>query len=92
MFFPSWVLDIAPAMESAGMGIIAQDRIPVKHSLLHQMNELHLLSIMDVPEGLSQAMDEYREQNLQRLVEEYDSGVSTVDGFICVVGRKLQIA
>ncbi len=53
-----------------------------------QMNELHLLSLVDVPTGLSQAVDGFRETHLEGLMEEYGKGVSTLDGFVCVVGRK----
>ena len=70
------------------MDVIVEDRIPIRHSLLKQMNELHLLSLMDVPAGLSSAIDRFRETHLQDLVREYESGVSTIDGFLCVVGRK----
>ena len=75
-------------MVSAGLEVIAQDRIQVRRSLLMQMNELHLLSLMDVPVGLSEAVDGFRERHWGELVEEYGKGVGTVDGFICVVGRK----
>lgn len=75
-------------MVSAGLEILAQDRIRVRRSLLAQMNELHLLSLMDVPVGLSKAVDGFRDAHLEGLVEEYGKGVSTVDGFVCVVGRK----
>lgn len=75
-------------MASAGLELVAQDRMQVRRSLLMQMNELHLLSLMDVPTGLSEAVDNFRERHLKELVEEYDKGVSTIDGFLCVVGRK----
>ena len=77
-------------MISAGLEVVAQDRMQVRRSLLTQMNELHLLSLLDVPTGLSEAVDLFRERHLEGLVEEYGKGVSTVDGFVCVVGRKLQ--
>ena len=75
-------------MVSSGLDVLAQDRIQVRRSLFAQMNELHLLSLMDVPVGLSKAVDEFRHAHLDGLVEEYGNGVSTVDGFVCVVGRK----
>ena len=75
-------------MASNGLTVIAEDRIKVRNSLLQQMNELHLLSLMDVPEGLSRSIDEFRDRHLQSLVQEYANGVSAVDGFICVVGKK----
>ena len=77
-------------MISAGLEVVAQDRMQVRRSLLTQMNELHLLSLLDVPTGLSEAVDLFRERHLEGLVEEYGKGVSMVDGFVCVVGRKLQ--
>ena len=75
-------------MASAGLEVIAQDRMQVRRSLLMQLNELHLLSLKDVPTGLSEAVDLFRETHLEGLVEEYGKGVSTVDGFVCVVGRR----
>ena len=75
-------------MASAGLEVVAQDRMQVRRSLLTQLNELHLLSLMDVPTGLSGAVDSFRERHLEGLIEEYEQGVSTVDGFVCVVGRK----
>ena len=75
-------------MASAGLKVVAQDRMQVRPSLLMQLNELHLLSLMDVPTGLSEAVDLFRERHLEGLVEEYDKGVSTVDGFVCVVGKR----
>ena len=75
-------------MALAGLEVVAQDRIQVRRSLLMQMNELHLLSLMDVPTGLSEAVDGFRDKHLQGLLDEYGKGVSTVDGFLCVVGKK----
>lgn len=75
-------------MTSVGLEVLVEDRIPTKPWLLPQMNELHLLALMDIPQGLSLAVDEFREEHLQGLQEEYRNGVSTIDGFIAVVGRK----
>lgn len=75
-------------MSSVGLEVLAEDRIATTLSLLPQMNELHLLALMDIPQGLSVAVDEFREKHLQGLQEEYRNGVSTIDGFITVVGRK----
>ena len=75
-------------MVSAGLEVVVQDRMQVRRSLLMQMNELHLLSLLDIPKGLSEAVDLFRERHMEGLVEEYGRGVSTVDGFVCVVGRK----
>ncbi|KAF4628606.1 hypothetical protein G7Y89_g9541 [Cudoniella acicularis] len=83
-----WVLDIGSTMTSVGLEVLAEDRIPTKPWLLPQMNELHLLALMDIPQGLSSAVDEFCEKHLQGLQEEYQNGVATIDGFICVVGRK----
>ena len=75
-------------MVAKGLKVLALDRIKTRPSMLTQMNELHLLSMMDVPKGLSGAVDEFRDAHLDALAEEYRKGVSTLDGFICVVGRK----
>ncbi|MCJ1351570.1 MAG: hypothetical protein MMC33_001554 [Icmadophila ericetorum] len=84
-----WVNSIAPLMQSAGLSVIAEDRIKVRQSMLSQINELHLLSLMDVPKGLSKAIDAFRDDGwLEKLKGEYKKGVSTVDGFIVVVGKK----
>ncbi|KAF2187593.1 hypothetical protein K469DRAFT_704495 [Zopfia rhizophila CBS 207.26] len=84
----SWVLEIAPTMASLGLEIIAEDRFQTKRSMLTQMNELHLLAMMDIPAGLSKPVDEFKEKYLEDLAEENQKGVSSIDGFICVVGRK----
>ena len=76
-------------MAVAGLEVVAQDRMQARRSLLMQMNELHLLSLMDVPTGLSEAVDGFREKHLEGLMDEYGKGVSTIDGFVCVVGKKL---
>ena len=87
----SWVLEIGPTMTSVGLEVVAHDRMQVRQSLLMQMNELHLLSLMDVPTGLSEAVDRFRDKHLGGLMEEYGKGVSTVDGFVCVVGKKPEV-
>ncbi|MCJ1479794.1 hypothetical protein MMC13_008480 [Lambiella insularis] len=84
-----WVLELASTMAAAGLEVVADDRVRTPRYLLPQMNELHLLSLMDVPQGLSEAVDLFRERYWEGLVEEYAQGVATVDVFICVVGRKL---
>jgi len=76
-------------MTSVGLQVLAEDRIPTKPSLLPQMNDLHLLALTDIPKGLSPVVDEFREKHFQKLQEEYQRGTSTIDGFICVVGRKV---
>ena len=76
-------------MTSVGFEVIIEDRIATTPWLLPQMNELHLLALMDIPQRLSLAVDEFREKHLQSLQDEYRNGVSTIDGFIVVVGRKL---
>ena len=75
-------------MASVGFSVIAQESIQCRPSFLMQMNELHLLSLMDVPTGLSKAVDDFRGKHLERLLGEYSEGVSTLDGFLCVVARK----
>ncbi len=84
----SWVLEIATSMRKAGFDVLAEDRTTVRCSLLTRMNELHLLSLGDVPTGLSTVVDSFRGRHLDGLVEEFGSGTATLDGFICVVGRK----
>jgi alpha-D-ribose 1-methylphosphonate 5-triphosphate diphosphatase PhnM len=79
---------IANVMVENGLEVAVVDRIKVRPSMLSQMNELHLLSLMDVRPGTSKAIDEYREKYMDTLIEEYRNGVSTIDGFICVVGKK----
>ncbi|KAF2728063.1 hypothetical protein EJ04DRAFT_516849 [Polyplosphaeria fusca] len=84
----AWVNDIGPAMREAGLEVVVEDRLQTKKSMLLQMNELHLLSLMDVPPGLSQAIDDFKEKWLDHVAEDNRRGVSSVDGFIWVVGRK----
>ena len=78
-------------MRSLGLDVIAEENVSVRPSLLPQMNDLHLLSMMDVPSGLSKAIDSFRNEHLEGLGAEFKRGVSTVDNFICVVGRKTDI-
>lgn len=56
--------------------------------MLLQMNELHLLAMMDVPKGLSKAVDEFKAKHLEAMEEDNQRGVSSIDGFIVVVGQK----
>lgn len=65
----SWVVEIAPTMTSAGLIVMMQDSIQVRRSLLMQVNKLHLLSVVDVPEGLNNAADRYCKRHLEGLVE-----------------------
>ncbi|KAL9036241.1 MAG: hypothetical protein Q9180_004414, partial [Flavoplaca navasiana] len=83
-----WVDKIGPLMTENGLEVVALDRIKTRLSMLPQINELHLLSMMDVPKGLSAAVDDFRDKHLDVLVNEYRNGISTIDGFICVVGKK----
>ncbi|ORY11852.1 S-adenosyl-L-methionine-dependent methyltransferase [Clohesyomyces aquaticus] len=85
---PLWVNGIASAMTENGLQVAAEDRIRVRASMLPQMNELHLISLMDVQPGLSKAIDDFRDKYMEKLKEEYSNGVSTIDGFITVVGQK----
>ncbi|KAF2478183.1 uncharacterized protein BDR25DRAFT_275981 [Lindgomyces ingoldianus] len=85
---PLWVNNIASAMTECGLKVVAEDRIRVRPSMLPQMNELHLISLMDVRPGISAAIDHFRSNYLVQLQDEYSKGVSTIDGFITVVGKK----
>jgi hypothetical protein len=75
-------------MGYVGFQVKIEDRIKVRKSMLPQINELHLISLLDIPSGLSEAIDTFRDENFSSLRKEYENGVSTVDSFICVVGRK----
>jgi hypothetical protein len=74
-------------MRDLGLEVLAEERIETRSSLLTQMNELHLLSLMDVPHGLSEAVDNFKERHFDALAEGSAKGVSSVDSFIVVVGR-----
>lgn len=82
-----WVNDIEEEMRHNGFGRVTVDRI-FRPSILSQINELHLLSITDVRPGLSKAINAYREKYMNQLIHEYGNGVSTMDGCICVIGKK----
>jgi hypothetical protein len=56
--------------------------------MLTQMNELHLISMMDIPKGLSEAADKFKDKYLEALTDDFANGVSSIDGFITIVGRK----
>jgi hypothetical protein len=71
-----------------GLKILAEDRIQTRPSMLLQMNELHLLAMMDIPTGLSKAVDEFKAKYLKELEEDNQRGISSIDGFIIVVGQK----
>lgn len=75
-------------MEAAGLQVRTDDQITVRPSLLPQLSDLHLLSLMDVPVGLSPAIDTFREKHLDDMVNEFQRGIATVDGFRCVVGQR----
>ena len=74
-------------MVSQGLELLAEDRIQTRLSMLLQMNELHLLALMDVPKGLIEAVDEFKEKYLEGLEEDNRISASSVDGFIVVVRR-----
>lgn len=75
-------------MAAQGLEVVVEERIQTRPSLLAQMNELHLLSLMDVRPGLSENVDRFKEGYFDRLVEESGEGVACLDRFIVVVGRK----
>lgn len=75
-------------MRDAGIELVAEDRLQTKKSMLLQMNELHMLSFMDIPKGVSPAIDEFKGKWLDRVAEDNRRGVSSVDGFIWIVGKK----
>lgn len=83
-----WTNTIGSTMIKNGFEVVVEERIKVRPSILPQINDLHLISIDDVPRGLSPAVDEYREKYFETLKDEYRKGVATMDGFVCVVGRK----
>ncbi|KAH3950561.1 hypothetical protein HBI56_204430 [Parastagonospora nodorum] len=83
-----WVNDIAREFTKTGLDVITEDRVKTRKSMLMQMNELHLLSMMDIQEGLSKAVDEFKEEHLDTLTEDFAHGVTSVDGFITIVGKK----
>lgn len=83
-----WVNEIAPAMARNGLLVEVEEKIQVRPSMLPQMNELHLISLLDVPLGVSKPIDEFRQKHFEGLKQEYSQGVSTIDGFICIVGKK----
>lgn len=68
--------------------MIADDRITVRNSMLSQLHELHLLAFLDIPPGLSEAIDRYRDEYLEGFQREFEAGVLMVDGFVQVVGQK----
>lgn len=75
-------------MSSNGLQVLVEDRIETRPSLLTQMNELHLLALVDLPAGLSTTADEFKEKYVDTLVKDSAKGVSSVDRFIVVVARK----
>jgi hypothetical protein len=75
-------------MVTKGLEIVVEERIHVRPSLLMQMNELHLLSIVDVAPGLSKPVDDFKERYFDMLAEDSAKGIATVDAFIVIVARK----
>ena len=75
-------------MSAKGLQVLAEDRIETRLNLLMQMNELHLLSFMDIPAGLNKAVDDFKEKYFDALAEDSAKGVSSVDSYVVVVGRK----
>ena len=83
-----WTNDIAPSMASKGLEVVAAETHETRKSMLLQINELHLIAMMDIPPGLSQAVDGFKEKWLEELAKDSQRGVSSVDGYVWVVGRK----
>lgn len=78
-------------MSECGLEIMADHRVSVPSALVPQFSELHLLSLDDVPSGLSTTIDEFRDSGgLTKLRNEFAAGFGIVDGFVCVVGRKIK--
>jgi hypothetical protein len=71
-----------------GLEIVVEERIRVRPSLLMQMNELHLMSLVDIAPGLSEPVDDFKERYFDVLSEDSAKGIATVDVFIVVVARK----
>ena len=84
----SWAEQIAPAMESAGFKVLAQERTKVRPSLYRQISEMHILALRDVPRGLSDVIDEFMDRWMDQYLEECQQGVATIDEFVTVVGEK----
>ncbi|MCJ1322229.1 hypothetical protein MMC15_007576 [Xylographa vitiligo] len=83
-----WAEQIAPAMESAGFKVLAQERTKVRPSLYRQISEMHILALRDVPRGLSDVIDEFMDRWMDQYLEECQQGVATIDEFVTVVGEK----
>jgi hypothetical protein len=75
-------------MEAKGLEIMVEERIQTRPSLLTQTNELHILSLIDIPHGLSEGVDAFKDKHFDELAEDSAKGVSCVDSFIVVVARK----
>lgn len=77
-------------MRGLGLEVLIEQRIETRLSLLTQMNELHLLALIDMPQGLSETVDKFKEHHFDALAVGSAKGVSSVDSFIVVVARLKQ--
>jgi hypothetical protein len=84
----SWIDDISRQFAAKGLHVVCEERIKTRKSMVTQMHELHLLAMTDISPGLSQAADDFKAKYMDDLAEDAENGVSSVDGFIVVVGRK----
>ncbi|CAI6331423.1 unnamed protein product [Periconia digitata] len=84
----AWVNSIAPAMSAEGLDVLVEERIQTRKSLLTQMHEMHMLALIDVPPGLSEAIDTFKEKHFSTVAEDCAKGVSSVDSFLTVIARK----
>lgn len=75
-------------MVASGYDVVVEERIETRKSLLPQMNDIHMLSLLDVPAGLSESIDAFKTGYLDELVTDNSRGMAMLDGFICVVGQK----
>jgi hypothetical protein len=82
------VSSIEDVMKENGLDVVTADRTAVRPSMLRQVNDLHLLSMMDARPGLSDAIDSFRGKYMDALIDEFRKGVAIVDGFVCIVGKK----
>ncbi|KAH7072300.1 hypothetical protein BKA63DRAFT_544623 [Paraphoma chrysanthemicola] len=85
---PAWVNLIAPTMVAKKLELVVEERYQTRPSLLMQMNELHLLSLVDIATGLSKPVDDFKERYFDMLAKDSARGIATVDAFIVVVAKK----
>lgn len=76
-------------LTSRGFEVLAEDRVRTRPSMLKQMNDLHLLSLLDVPSGLSMEVDMFKKDYFDSLAKESESGSALVDSFRVIVARRV---